>query len=150
MIKSLEERFWSKVKKTESCWIWTGAATPEGYGGIWDGPQRLPGYRSRRATHVAFYLQMKRWPVKNMLHKCDNPRCVRFDHLFEGGQSDNMKDCVSKGRNFNASKKVCKQGHLLSAGRIRRSIRNGRQQMQRECLECKVFYREKYKQFGRQ
>lgn len=34
----------------------------------------------------------------HLLHKCDNPQCVRVDHLFEGTQSDNIKDMDSKGR----------------------------------------------------
>jgi response regulator of citrate/malate metabolism len=34
-----------------------------------------------------------------VMHSCDNPQCINIDHLVLGTQSDNIKDCVSKGRN---------------------------------------------------
>ncbi len=33
-----------------------------------------------------------------VLHRCDNPPCVRPDHLFIGTQSDNLRDAAIKGR----------------------------------------------------
>ena len=33
-----------------------------------------------------------------LLHKCDNPKCINFKHLFIGDNNDNMADKVSKKR----------------------------------------------------
>ena len=29
---SIEERFWTKVEFTETCWLWTASRIPDGYG----------------------------------------------------------------------------------------------------------------------
>jgi hypothetical protein len=43
-------------------------------------------------------------------HRCDNPSCVRPDHLFAGTQKENVQDCISKKR-FKSFKTHCKRGH---------------------------------------
>lgn len=37
----------------------------------------------------------------NVLHTCDNPPCIRKEHLFLGNQSENGIDCAKKGRTGN-------------------------------------------------
>jgi hypothetical protein len=96
-IKDAAERFWSRVNKTDTCWIWTGRtqAPPNlPYGMIsWNGKER--------STHRLSY-ELEYGPIGNrrilVLHKCDNPRCVRPAHLFLGSHQDNATDRDQKGR----------------------------------------------------
>jgi DNA-binding CsgD family transcriptional regulator len=100
MSEEIAARFWAKVNKDGPvvrpelgpCWVWIAACEAAGYGRL-----AVDG-KARKAARVAFFLQHGRWPSMNVLHRCDNPPCVRWDHLFEGTQRENMRDCVSKGR----------------------------------------------------
>jgi hypothetical protein len=89
-----EERFWSMVEKTEGCWNWTGYKTNRGYGGF------SIGGGSKSAHRTAWFLYHGSWPPKNLCvcHHCDNPLCVRKEHLFLGTLKDNTQDCIRKGR----------------------------------------------------
>lgn len=97
----IEPRFWAKVKKSESCWLWTASAT--GGNGMQHGQFTLPrcgsGQRHIYAHRLAWELAYG--PIPDGLqicHKCDVPRCVRPEHLFLGTQDDNLKDAARKGR----------------------------------------------------
>ncbi|RJQ04853.1 MAG: hypothetical protein C4551_10260 [Bacillota bacterium] len=90
--KSEAERFWAKVEKGEGCWLWRGGLQDQGYG--------IFNFRgqSELAHRVAFFLIYGRWPEPCGLHSCDNPPCVRPEHIFEGTRCDNNKDRAQKGR----------------------------------------------------
>ena len=92
---SLTTRFWAKVRKTDGCWLWL-ASTVHGYGQL-----RIDSHRMEKAHHVSWELHYG--PIANslwILHSCDNPACVRPDHLFLGGPADNSRDMVNKGRSL--------------------------------------------------
>ena len=92
----LADRFWRRVVKTDTCWLWTGGLR-EGYGVIWRDGKQMP------ATHAAWELTYGLVPDgKDVLHRCDNRPCVRPDHLFLGDDFDNQRDCLRKGRHPNA------------------------------------------------
>lgn len=104
---SLFERFWEKVDRNGPipahcpelgpCWIWLGTRGNNGYGLLY---AKSLGLGTLRAHHVSYEIHFGSlvsgaW----VLHHCDNPPCVRPDHLFAGTQVDNMKDMAAKGRN---------------------------------------------------
>ncbi len=91
----LDVRFWRHVKKVEGdgCWEWQGCLYDGGYGLF-----RLDG-RNQRATRVAWLILHGPIPEGiKVLHTCDNPPCVRPDHLFLGTDADNARDKMLKGR----------------------------------------------------
>ena len=120
------DRFWSKVEKGPSCWEWKAGKIPQGYGEFW---YRGKGWRAPRA---AWMFTHGKEPPREMhvCHTCDNPGCVRPDHLFLGTQKDNIQDCVSKGRQANARKTHCIHGHPYSGSNL--FFKGG----SRECREC--------------
>ena len=95
--KSLLERFWAKVQKSDDgCWIWTASFGKAGYGAINSG--RRPT-RMLSASRVMWEIAYGPIPEGlSVLHRCDVPRCVRPDHLFLGTQRDNIRDAMAKGR----------------------------------------------------
>lgn len=93
----LAERFWSKVDRSGECWLWTGARDHAGYGIFC--LEGRPHPRWVGAHRVAWMLEHGEIPAAAVaMHTCDNPRCVRPDHLRLGSQSENLRDCFAKGR----------------------------------------------------
>lgn len=97
MKPTTEQRFWSHVNKTDTCWLWTGSKRHKGYGAfVWAENGLVVQGRAHRYS----------WELVNgripeglcCLHKCDTPACVRPDHLWIGTKADNNCDMVSKGR----------------------------------------------------
>lgn len=90
----ITERFWRFVTQGDGCWLWTGQLDKQGYGVIASGGKRG---RNVRATHVSWYILHGYWP-KFMCHTCDNPKCVRPSHLYEGSPRTNSDDRDRRGR----------------------------------------------------
>lgn len=83
----LDERFWSKVDKTETCWLWTAGTFPAGHGEFrYEGK----GQRAHRLTYRLFV-----GPIPEGLeidHMCHEPRCLNPDHLQAVTHKQNIEN----------------------------------------------------------
>lgn len=104
--KNPADRFWESVSKTDGCWIWTGLLSTQGYGIFSIKSKHIIAPRYSWALHFGPILD-----DSHVLHRCDNPACVRPDHLFLGTHQENMQDMVSKGRHHHGEKH---RSHKLS------------------------------------
>lgn len=94
-VRELAEKLWERVVQRigSECWEWTGATFGFGYGIIRHRTLHLPAHR------VSYALANGEIPDGLcVLHRCDNPLCVRPDHLFLGTRTDNAADREAKGR----------------------------------------------------
>lgn len=93
-MENIWSRFWTKVsvKLPDDCWEWK-ANTGKGYGMFWFGKVPMMAHR------LSWIMLRGDIPEgMNVLHKCDNRKCVNPNHLFIGTQSDNVQDMIRKGR----------------------------------------------------
>ena len=103
-------RFWSKVRRVDdpddACWEWIASKNMSGYGQI-----MMPGGRPMLASRFAMLITHGTIPDGyDVLHQCDNPPCVRPDHLKFGTHTDNMREMVARKRRL--------RGHVLVASQV--------------------------------
>lgn len=88
------KRFWKKVNiQHGGCWNWVGYINKWGYGTFGMFGDVFLAHR------VSWIICTRTSPGQLcVLHRCDNPNCVRPDHLFLGTDLDNARDKIKKGR----------------------------------------------------
>jgi hypothetical protein len=91
-------RFLAKIDRSGECWRWTAAVTaPNHKARCGYGVFKLGG-KQRYAHRIACQVAHGDPGERHVLHRCDDPRCVRPSHMFTGTHADNMADKVAKGR----------------------------------------------------
>jgi hypothetical protein len=116
------EGFWSRVTKTESCWLWTGMANANGYGMC----NRAPTHGRLAAAHRVAY-ELLVGPIPDGLeldHLCRVRNCVNPTHLEPVTGAENR-------RRAGLAKTHCPQGHEYTTENTYLKPTGGRQ-----CRAC--------------
>lgn len=111
--------FWSRVSKGNelgSCWYWTRKS---GVVSDWYGNISSPIAGEKLTHRVSWVLTHGPIPVgMQVLHSCDNPPCVRPEHLRLGDQQENIQEARAKGRLAAQQRTHCPQGHEYTPDNI--------------------------------
>lgn len=128
-------RFFAKVNKTDTCWLWTGHVSVHGYGKFWADGLNLGAHRWSYQYHVG--------PIPEGLHLdhlCRVRNCVNPAHLEPVTCQENLR----RGETLNAAnlrKTHCPKGHPYDAENTYR-YSDGR----RACKECNRIHNRKLRQ----
>jgi hypothetical protein len=102
--------FWTKVRKTDYCWFWTGPTNVGGY-----------GIQGQKGLAHRISWELTRGPIPTdrdkcfVLHTCDNRRCVNPNHLYLGSKKENGRDTVVRDRYPNRKGENSSQAKLTEA-----------------------------------
>jgi hypothetical protein len=119
----LSSRFWEKVNKTDTCWLWTRSTNRKGYGKF-----SLPKSNGWILSHIASYVSHTGCVPEGMfvLHTCDIKACVNPEHLYAGTFLQNMRDRAERGTEWKPGVKGVKT--METANAIRQDVANGMMQ----------------------
>src|SRR5687768_5258003 len=83
----------SRASLAGDCWVLERNRDTNGR------PRLAVSGRMRTAARVIWEARFGLIPDDmHVCHRCDNPACIRPEHLFLGTSLDNMRDKVAKGR----------------------------------------------------
>ena len=142
--QAVKRLFWARTSVTENCWVWTGARSSLGYGRLTIWHPVMKKSVNVAAHRLSLAIHGKPLPAgMDIDHHCNNPACVRPDHLRPISHRQNLRkktgadiaDPNLRSAYFNG--KVCKRGHDLTA--------TGRWNASSQQYQCRACDRERMK-----
>lgn len=106
--RTVEDRFWPNVAKTNACWLWTGAVSKQGYGQFTFRGKKTSAHRVSFWLATGVYHEGRGFHIH---HVCHNPSCVNPNHLQEVSAKEHAIETHS-------GTATCKYGHPLEMGRV--------------------------------
>jgi hypothetical protein len=95
-------RFWAKVNKTGTCWLWTGSTMRNGYGNIKVGGRMLAAHR------ISYKLHFGVDPgALDVDHICHVRLCVNPSHLRAVTRKQNLENMAKIPRTTTGIRGVC-------------------------------------------
>lgn len=130
------EFFWSRVEKTDSCWLWTGAKYTNGYGYLYINTAHRKKESTHRFSYILHYRKIPEGTEPD--HLCGVRACVNPNHL----EAVSSKENTWRGAHPNAiirrlriATGLCEKGHQIEV------LPNGRT----KCRTCVREWKREYK-----
>ena len=108
LIKKAMDIFKSAKETNSGCLLSSGWHNGLGYA-------KVQVRNKKEYVHRIICREINKQKIEKMvvMHSCDNPRCINPNHLSTGTQLQNVRDCITKNRNYKKVVTKCKQGHNL-------------------------------------
>lgn len=91
-----EFRFWKHVDKRgdDECWEWKADVSRAGYGSLWD-KKTNRHISAHRFSYTIHHGEIQ--AGMQVMHSCDNKKCVNPKHLSLGTPKENTQEAVERG-----------------------------------------------------
>jgi hypothetical protein len=126
-VQEYQETFWDRVERTDSCWLWAGSQTSNGYGLYW---------ASQTVLAHRYAYELVGGPIPDALqidHLCRVRHCVNPDHLEPVTQKENVRR--GKTSALRPERLVCRRGHALTPDNVDMVLQHGKRS--KRCLACR-------------